>query len=201
MRPRISSLTLDCHNELEGRMDMDKVIGELKRTRGSIGSHSFPKKSGIYALFLKKGSDLKGYTVPDDNLIYIGSTDNLAERAQENHFNSDSTGFSTLRRTIGAIMKEVFSLKSIPRSHGISETNYKNYKFIATGERLLTDWMRNNLEIGYYSVFEDYEKIEKEMLKSLRPILNLKGCDNHYKKQIMALRKICSEEAKRNRAV
>ena len=74
-------------------MDMDKVIGELKRTRGSIGSHSFPKKSGIYALFLKKGSDLKGYTVPDDNLIYIGSTDNLAERAQENHFNSDRIRF------------------------------------------------------------------------------------------------------------
>ena len=182
-------------------MDMDMVIGELRRTRGSIGTHSFPKKSGIYALFLKKGSDLKGYSVPDDGLIYVGSTDNLAERAHENHFNSDSTGFSTLRRTIGAIMKEDFSLKSIPRSPGPSETNFKNYKFLATGEKLLTDWMRNNLEIGYCSIFEDYENVEKEMLKSLRPILNLKGCDNTYKKQIMELRKLCSEEAKRNRGV
>ncbi len=182
-------------------MGMDEVVGELRRTRGSIGTHNFPKKSGIYALFLKKGSGLKGYSVTDDGLIYIGSTDNLAERALENHFNSDSTGFSTLRRTLGAIMKEDFSLKTIPRSPGPSETNYKNYKFIATGERLLTDWMRNNLEIGYCPIFEDYENIEKEMLKSLCPILNLKGCDNPYKKQIMALRKICSEEAKRNRAV
>ncbi|RJO60958.1 hypothetical protein C4544_04095 [candidate division WS5 bacterium] len=182
-------------------MDMEKVIEELKRTRGPIGSHSFPKRSGIYALFLKKGSDLKEYSVTGDGLIYIGSTDNLSERAQENHFNSDSTGFSTIRRTLGAIMKEDFDLKTIPRSPGPSETNYKNYKFIAVGEKLLTDWMRNNLEIGYCPIFEDYEKIEKKMLKFLCPILNLKGCDNPYKKQIMALRKICSEEAKRNRAV
>ena len=55
--------------------------------------------------------------------------------------------------------------------------------------------------MGYCPVFEDYENVEKEILKSLHPILNLKGCDNPYKKQIMALRKICSEEAKRNRAV
>ena len=155
-------------------MGMEKVIGELRRTRGPIGTHGFPKKSGIYALFLKKGSDLKGYSVTNDGLIYIGSTDNLAERAQENHFNSDSTGFSTLRRTLGAIMKEDFSLRTIPRSPGPSETNYKNYKFIATGERLLTDWMRNNLEIGYCSIFEDYEKIEKEMLKSLCPITTVR---------------------------
>jgi len=98
-------------------------------------------------------------------------------------------------------MKEDFNLTTIPRSSGTSETNYMNYKFIATGEKLLTDWMRNNLEIGYCSIFEDYENIEKEMLKYLRPILNLRGCDNPYKKQIMALRKICSEEARRNRAV
>jgi len=184
-------------------MDKNEVLEKLKRTKVSIDARCFKEIAGIYALFLKKGSKLKEYSVPDNGLIYIGSTGNLAERV-ETHFKSDNAGLSTVRRTIGAIMKEDWCLKPIPRSPGLSKTNCENYKFTKPGERRITKWMKRNLKIGCYKIdrhVTDYKKVEKEMLIYLRPILNLRGCDSPYRKEIMQLRKKCSEEARRNRAV
>lgn len=182
-------------------MDTETVIANLKKTRSTIGYQKIPNRSGIYAIYLKEGSDIKGYSISVDGFIYIGSTVNLKDRGYENHFNSDSTGFSTLRRTIGAIMKEELGIKAIPRRSGASETNFINYKFFGNGDNLLTNWMINNLEIGFCPIFEDYEKIEKLLIVLLQPILNLKGWDNPYKRRIMELRNKCAIEARKSCAV
>ena len=179
-------------------MTHDEVVQLLLKTRASIRDIRAPQRSGIYALYLKKGSKIESLGLQSNTLLYIGSSSNLAERGHENHFNSDSTGFSTVRRTFGAIQKSNFNMKAIPRSPGNSNTNITNYKFLPEGEKRLTEWMTNNLEIGMCPIFENYKYIEKGLINHLHPPLNLTGWVNPLRQKIMSLRKICSDEARKN---
>ena len=181
-------------------MDTKEIIEEFIKTRTLIHDVQAPNKSGVYAIYLKDLPDINGLQAGNDGLIYIGSTSDLARREFENHFSSQSTGFSTLRRSFGAILKENLRLEAIPRSPGPSETNVRNYKFLSDGEDRLTDWMKENLEVGICPISSDYESIEKKLLLIVRPILNLTGWGNPYRKEIKALRKICADEARRNRS-
>jgi len=179
-------------------MTHDEVTQALLKTRASIRDIRAPQRSGIYAIYLKNESNIELLGLEGGALLYVGSSLNLAKRGHENHFNSDSTGFSTVRRTFGAIKKSDFNLKAIPRSNGKSNTNITNYKFIQEGEKQLTEWMMNNLEIGMCPIFEDYEEIEKKLISLLQPPLNLTGWANPLRSKIMNLRKYCSDEAKKN---
>ena len=178
---------------VEVNMKIEKAISELNRTRTPISALQAPSDSGVYAFYLKHHSRIKGFRAGDDGLIYIGSTSNLAKRICRKHFNFKCTGSSTLRRSLGAILKKELALVAIPRSPGAS----KAYKFSSDGEQRLTDWMKENLEVGVCPIRSDYESIEKQLLTKLQPILNLKGRD---KPDLEALRKMCAEEAKQNRA-
>jgi hypothetical protein len=37
-------------------MDLDKVVREINKTRGPVGSHRLLTEKGVYALFLKVGT-------------------------------------------------------------------------------------------------------------------------------------------------
>ena len=177
-------------------MTNDEALQILLKTRDSIREIRAPRRSGIYALFIKSGSRIESVGILTDTFLYLGSSSNLAERGHENHFNSDSTGFSTVRRTIGAILKGNLNLRAVPRSRGDSNTNKTNYKFLPEGEKRLTEWMTNNLEIGMCPIFEGYKDIEKELIILLQPPLNITGWANPLRQKIMSLRKICSDEAR-----
>ena len=180
-------------------MELDKILSKLNQTRTSSFTLQPPSHSGVYALFLKPSSTLKGFQPGNNGLIYIGMASDLAERDIENHFSSKHTGFSTLRRSLGAILKQKLKLIAVPRSSGTSDTNTRNYKFLPDGEHRLTNWMKRNLEIGVCAIESNYESIERQLIVALKPVLNLKGWDNPYRKDIKALRKVCAEEARQNR--
>ena len=57
----------------------------------------------------------------------------------------------------------------------------------------------SSLEIGVCAIESNYESIERQLIVALKPVLNLKGWDNPYRKDIKALRKVCAEEARQNR--
>jgi len=179
-------------------MTIDEIAHKLRGSRKPISHAEVPSKCGVYGVFLKAPEDLKGFSKNPDGLIYIGSSLDLSEREFEHHLNSENTGFSTLRRSIGAIFKEEFGLTVIPRSSGPSKTNVTNYKFLPEGEEKLTNWMTDNLEVGICSL-GDYESIEKSLISFLMPPLNLTGWDNPCRREIKALRKKCADEARTNR--
>ncbi len=172
-------------------IDLDKLIAHLRKTRCSITELKAPQAEGVYAVFACSPESIAPFPVGDDGLIYIGISSNLAEREFEHHFNSTSTGFSTLRRSLGAIRREQLSLVPIPRSPG-SKTNY--YKFKSDGEERLTKWMRENLEIGVCAI-QNAAQIETELIKALKPVLNLTKWQNPHRKEIKLLRKQCAEDA------
>ena len=177
--------------------DIESITKHLSESKTSIDKLQAPHEPGVYAYFLEDSSALSPFVPGHDGLIYVGSTSDLAIRKFENHFNSKSTGFSTLRRSIGAILKKSLRLTATPRSSGKSKTNIQNYKFQADGEDRLTDWMRRTLRVSVCPVNEP-NSVETVLIKTLRPLLNLKGWANPDGTKIRALRKICADEARAN---
>jgi hypothetical protein len=179
-------------------MELKQITERLGRTRSSLDSLDVPSKPGVYAIYIR-GKTLFPLQVPQNGLIYFGSSNNLSAREFDVHFNSGQTGFSTLRRSLGAILKNELHLTAIPRGKENSASNYTQYRFEQDGEERLTAWMKDNLEVGVRPVDEDFEAAEKILISELRPILCLKGWPNPLKKLIKDMRKTCANEARQVR--
>jgi hypothetical protein len=182
-------------------MELKEIFKEINRTRGPVGSHQLPDRSGVYALFLREDLLTCGLVPSGDCCIYIGISVNLAQRLFKNHFATDNTGSSTVRRSLGALLKKRMQLKAMARSGGISETNFRNFRFDLEGEKRLTKWMRKNLEIGFCVVEDSIGEMERGLLSELNPVLNLKGCRSPLRQIIIELRKACVAEARRCQTV
>ncbi len=149
--------------------------------------------AGIYALFAGSPRCLPGVVQPQDGLLYIGQSGNLAGR---NHFRMESTGFSSPRRSLGALLKSELQLVAEPRSTGRSPVNYRNYRFGGEGETRLSKWMKQNLMCANCPLDSDVQGMEKQFIKKCEPPLNLTGWRNPQKGTIRNLRAVCREEAK-----
>lgn len=172
------------------------VLAALEKSRASIERVRAPSLPGVYAIFLNGRSELPLRDGAPNGLIYIGMSGNLAVREYDMHFSSRNTGFSTLRRSIGALLKEELALVAIPRGSGRAESNYRNYRFKPDGEDRLTAWMNENLEVGVYPTEGDHEAVEKVLIAALQPPLCLTGWPNPQAGFIKARRKVCADEAR-----
>jgi len=172
-----------------------RILGELLRSRSPIDELTIPPSPGVYAVFLKADVSLHP-EVPAGDLLYIGMSRNLAEREYEAHFNSRSTGFSSLRRSIGALLKERLSLRAVPRARGRTGSNFHNYRFDPEGEERLTQWMRDNLEVAVHPVQGALRETEAMLIAKLKPLLCLTGWRNHRASMIREARKRCVKEAR-----
>ena len=156
-----------------------------RRKADRVAENSSP---GIYALFLDRGS-LAGILPSDDGLLYIGMTG--SSLTARNHIFHASSGFSTLRRSLGAILKADLDLKAIPRSSG---SKGSHFKFLPDGEQRLTDWMKAHLSYGAVPVMSDIRKTENRLILDQRPPLNLKGWKNPQAALIKSLRAHCAHQ-------
>ena len=181
-------------------MDVKGIHRRLVASRAALNAMSVPARSGVYAIFLRAEAQFPIEMTTADRIIYVGSSIDLATREYSNHFSSTGTGFSTLRRSVGALLKEKLSLSAIPRGSGGTESNYTNYRFEAAGEDRLTKWMETNLEVSVCPVDGDLESVEQTLITALEPVLCLKGWENPYAKSIKASRKTCADEARKARA-
>jgi len=128
-------------------------------------------------------------------MIYIGLSTNLASREFEHHFSSQRTGFSTLRRSLGAVLKNELKLKAIPRAAGTSSSNVTNYSFADDGNTRLTTWMCEHLEVGVHASAR-YHELEGSLIAKLEPLLNLTKWMNPDRAELKRLRKVCADEAR-----
>ena len=149
--------------------------------------------SGVYAVFAKDVNHLPSITLPLNGVIYIGKSKTLELR---NHFIAKHSGFSTLRRSIGAILKIKLNLSAEPRSKGCSKTNYINFRFSGEGENHLTEWMQSNLEYSIFTFDGGLASLESNLIVENEPPLNLTEYANPQKHYVQHLRKLCREEAR-----
>jgi hypothetical protein len=112
-----------------------------------------------------------------------------------NHFHHSHSGFSSPRRSVGALLREQWKLQALPRSPGPSPTNVRNYRFPDDGEKRLVAWMDNHVTYGLCPVDTDIRKIEDRLIGELKPPLNLTGWRNPQAGRLKALRLACRDEA------
>jgi hypothetical protein len=177
-------------------VELEAVWAELQQSRSRVEQLIAPAREGIYAIFALPSDALPIADVPSTGLVYIGRSGNLAERDFDTHFKTGASGFSTLRRSVGALLKDELGLKAIPRGTGSSDTNYRNYRFTEGGEDALSDWMAEHLELGVAVVLGRSVRLEQELITWLQPVLCLEGWPNSQAAAIMALRADCVAEAR-----
>ena len=181
---------------------INTITKSFTKTKQKINGHKdYPTESGIYAFFLSSKSNLSDFG-RGGQLIYIGiAKKSLHDRDFNQHFKSGRTGSSTLRRSIGAVLKDTLYLNAIPRGGANDTKRFDNYKFEEEG--ILTDWMKENLEIGYWIsdkhlTYEQLREREKEITIALRPTLDLDPRTkrhNPFAGHLDKLRDICRKQA------
>ena len=178
-------------------MEAEYTLQRLTDNATPIEHVKAPVAAGVYACFLADGAELPGVSSPAGGPVYVGVSRNLAEREFDTHFAAGQTGFSTLRRSIGAILKNQLNLRARPRGTGTSKTNFTNYRFDDTGEQRVSEWMHEHLRVAVEPVTEP-DALERELIALACPPLNLKGWSNPEAVTIRALRKACADEARRD---
>jgi hypothetical protein len=179
-------------------MNPQQVLAGLQERRCRIHDLQAPAQAGVYALFLSSPAALPSFRVHEVEPLYLGVSANLAEREFDTHFHSGHTGSSTVRRSLGAILKDALDLTARPRGQGRSEQSFRRYRFDPDGEERLTRWMTETLEVSVQPA-PDYAALEKALIRFACPVLNLTGWPNPYRAEIKALRKKCADEARRRR--
>jgi hypothetical protein len=158
--------------------------------------------AGIYAIALN-ASDFPFFNDPrivEGTILYVGKSESsIKKRVYKSHFSNNKTGSSTVRRSLGAILKEDLELEPIPRS--IKEKKFRDYAFIYEGEVRLTNWMVNNLSVSFYDYPHGKKQIndlESKIIKRLIPVLNLKKnvSLNPHLSELEELRAKCKDIAR-----
>ncbi len=185
-------------------MTTKEIITLLKEKQADfLKTKSFSKLPGIYAFFYI-GDDfpLLGETVEKNQIIYIGKTESSQEkRDAKTHFTTGKTGNSTVRKSIGSLLCSKENLNPIPRNDSdYSEGRFSHFMFDELSEKVITDWMVNNLALSFYEYPESkkmIDKLESDIIEVLKPILNIdhKNPNNPFKDEIKQLRKNCATMA------
>ena len=181
----------------------DKIINELITTLKPFDKiDEFSNLPGIYFI----GFNGENFPFPSQvdivstgDIIYVGKTEKSQKSRDANtHFKSGKTGSSTLRRSVGAILRNKRDLKPIPRSQ--NEIKMRDFKFIEESEKKLTKWMIENLSLSFYEVTEGkkYLKLlENRLIELLTPILNIsKNKGNSFLGDLKELRRQCRDIAR-----
>lgn len=136
----------------------------------------FPDEPGLYALYgsAEVWREL-GLTPPPDARppLYVGKAeDSLHTRDGRTHFGEGKTGWSTLRRSLAALLPEY-----TPVHRSAAQDNPTHYALGKDDDLRLTQWMRANLAIRTWTKAGDVDlaELEGELIQRWKPPLNLKG--------------------------
>lgn len=170
---------------------------------------------GVYEVCVRDGSCLFPVAKKSKQVIYIGMARKLRDRGKQ-HLATNKPGWSTLRLSLGAILRQRGKLKFRAKQRNENEKQF-HVRFDDKGEEDLTKWMRNNLLVRIREfhgmsrkdpdVIKRVKELEKKLIMNLMPPLTLRLPDgvgkplkimelNKQAKYIRGERKNCREEAK-----
>jgi len=190
-------------HERDGTISTAESFGLTKLGYGQL-EKGLPESPGLYAFFLTRivtDTDTLLATHPVEEPLYVGKTqDSLKDRDFDTHFARGKTGSSTVRRSLGAILRRELNLGPIRRGNTGKKQDFTNYKFDTASEARLSSWMRTNLAVGWFCLngpAHDLLGSETSAIRSLNPPLNLTHSNNLLVPKIKRLRKKCADLARR----
>lgn len=133
-----------------------------------------PDRPGLYCIRIVNPKSLKPLFAEvlqrrNHNIIYIG----LASKSLKRRFLGQelrATGHGTFFRSLGAILGYTPQKGSL-----MGMKNQNNYKFSTKHQEEIIGWINKNLIINWVEVNGNLKSIEKELLKTYLPLLNLAG--------------------------
>jgi excinuclease UvrABC nuclease subunit len=159
-----------------------------------------PDSPGVYRVFIAHGGALAGTRLAelaDGALLYVGKAEeSLRGRDIGQHLATGRTGSSTLRRSLGAVLRGKLRLRAVPR--GDDEKATTNYKFDECGEERLTRWMEDNLLLSWTCCRSKAEakSMERQVIRESAPALNLThNTSGRFVPVVEELRAECRREA------
>ncbi|HLO91337.1 MAG TPA: hypothetical protein VK172_09245 [Lentimicrobium sp.] len=185
-------------------MVTESISSSILSTSSTIDDVHFPNSKGIYGIYLKPGKSIRiRETIPVSSLLYVGISKNLFKRDFKQHFQIGATGSSSVRRSLGALLKDELNLISIPRGGEKDKNRYTKYKFMSADEVKLSRWMEDNLIIGYWCApntwkVAELRSAEFDFTVQYKPILDRDPRTkrlNPYAPEIDILTEICKQEA------
>jgi hypothetical protein len=174
-------------------LSVKKIADHLLKERLRYDQNPTHKGVGLYAYFIDNAFELLPVQIDNSGLIYVGMTEDGFDA--RSHFIQKSSGFSTLRRTLGAVLKHRLELQATPRGAASTPANIRNYSFTPEGEERLSEWMQKHLTYSNYASDESPALLEKDVIRHLCPPLCLTAWKNKQALMIKAMHKACSEEA------
>ncbi len=153
-----------------------------------------PAGAAVYAIFLKPRGQLLPLRPGASGLLYIGATH--TGLAAHDHFTMASSSLSTLRRSLGAILRKHLWLQPCPRAPGPGAASFRNFAFIPDSEAVLSRWMRANLLVAAAPPPGELQATETDLLAALEPPLNLTGWNNPQRALVSRLRADCARMAR-----
>lgn len=186
----------------------DAAIDSLSRPKLRIGDAPavVPPKPGLYAIY-GDGSiwaTLGVTSTVDSGPLYIGkSEDNLLAREVFTHFNANparksATGSSTVRRSFAALLRTELRLHAQARNP-LKPADFASYGLVGDGDRVLTAWMAQNLELAIWEKPDTPEfalkHIETKIIRHWDPPVNIDKAPT-CRHQLKALRALLAREAR-----
>lgn len=162
-----------------------------------------PRRPGLYAIHASANVwvELGLGEPPDDRPLYVGKAEaSLVARDIDTHFGDGRTGWSTVRRSFAALLRETLELVGQPRNPAKPERP-AHYGLSPEHDEKLTVWMRERLTLAVWPKPADCEialgEIESALLQKLKPPLNLTGVVTPWTAQVKAARKVMADQVRR----
>lgn len=171
---------------------LDKIASVLEKHRLPYDAAPSAYKAYVYAYFIHDGVAVLPVMTEENGLLYVGLGEDGVEGRE--HF-TQSSGFSPLRRLLGAALKERLSLQAVARGKGSAISNVRHYKFTRAGEARLSAWMREHLTYAECPVAGDILLLERAIIGRMQPPLCVGGWKNPQGTLLRHMQKVCADEA------
>jgi hypothetical protein len=152
---------------------------------------------GIYAIYAAPGvwEQLGLGRPPDDRPLYVGKAEGARDIRQ--HFRTGSTGSSTLRRSIAALLRNHLGLQARPRNPA-NPRDFNKYALNHHSDIELTEWMRKNLRMALWvrPQGEEVAPLQDRLLQHWQPPLNGQGVTTPWSAMLSEARKAMTNEAR-----
>lgn len=144
--------------------------------------------AGIFAVFYsgrELGLGLGKMEAP--SMLYVDATTQIPR-----HLWGEDTGATGLRRSLAALLAFKYDLQAKPRSNDPEDVDrFDNYALTPESEAKLTEWMHENLYIGFVAATPDtINQLIPAMITANAPVLNLtNNVNNQYGAEVKRCRK------------
>lgn len=157
-----------------------------------------PNVAGLYAVYGDEKAVAQLEIGRPDRPLYVGKAErSLVSRDLRTHFATGKTGSSTLRRSVGSLLRERLALLAVPRNLDRPDGS-ANFSFETSGDQRLTEWMHAHLLLAVWARPEGVllDEVETFVLREVLPPLNLAKMGRDGDQRVKAARAVMATEAR-----